>query len=135
MIDIPSIIPHRYPFLMIDRIIEIDQGKWAKGYKNVTCNEWFITETSHSMPSMMIVEALAQLGAFTTSSKENSLGFLSSLNGLEIIGNAYPGDQVELYYEVIKNRRGFVLGKGVATVGNRVIIRAEQIMIYIQGSS
>ena len=63
------------------------------------------------------------------------MGFLSSLNGLEIIGNAYPGDRVELYYEVIKNRRGFVLGKGEATVGNRVIIRAEEIMIYIQGSS
>lgn len=132
MIDIQSVIPHRYPFLMIDRILEIEQGKWAKGYKNVTCNEWFINDSNSYMPSMLIVEALAQLGAFATTGKENSLGFLSSLNGIELIGNAYPGDRIELYYEVIKNRRGFVLGKGEATVGNQVIIRAEEIVIYIQ---
>lgn len=135
MIDIQSVIPHRYPFLMIDRILEIEQGKWAKGYKNVTYNEWFMTEPNNCMPSMMIVEALAQLGAFATTSRENSLGYLSSLKGTEFLGNAYPGDRIELYYEVVKNRRGFVLGKGEATVGDQVIIRAEEIMIYMQGSS
>ncbi|MEF3353892.1 beta-hydroxyacyl-ACP dehydratase [Paenibacillus sp. GYB006] len=133
--DIQSVIPHRYPFLMIDQILEIEQKKWAKGYKNVTGNEWFITKPSNRMPSMMIVEALAQLGAFALTSKEKNLGFLSSLNGIEFLGDAYPGDRIELYYEVVKSRKGFVLGKGVATVGDQVIIKAKEIMIYIQADS
>ncbi|WP_442601908.1 beta-hydroxyacyl-ACP dehydratase [Paenibacillus sp. KN14-4R] len=133
MTDIQQIIPHRYPFLMIDQMIEIDQGKWAKGFKNVTRNEWYITDANPCMPSAMIVEALAQLGAFTTTSSEGNLGFLSSLNGIEVLGNAYPGDRVELFYEVIKNRRGFILGKGEAKVGDQIIIRADEIMIYVQG--
>ncbi|TVX93783.1 beta-hydroxyacyl-ACP dehydratase [Paenibacillus agilis] len=135
MIDIPSVIPHRYPFLMIDRIVEVEQGNWAKGYKNVSWNEWFITESRNEMPSMMIVEALAQLGAFAAIGKEKSLGFLSSLNGIECLGNAYPGDRIELYYEVVKNKRGFVLGKGEAAIDGKVIIKANEIMIYIQEQS
>ncbi|WP_422660594.1 3-hydroxyacyl-ACP dehydratase FabZ family protein [Paenibacillus sp. EC2-1] len=135
MFDIPSVIPHRYPFLMIDRITAIEQGKWVKGYKNVTWNEWYITESHQCMPSMMIVEALAQLGAFATIEQEKSLGFLSSISGVEILGEAYPGDRIELFYEVVKNRRGFVLGRGEATVEDKVIIRAEEIMIYIQKST
>lgn len=132
MIDIQSVIPHRYPFLMIDQIIEIEEKRWAKGYKNVTGNEWFITEPSNRMPSMMIVEALAQLGAFALTSREKNLGFLSSLNGIEFLGDAYPGDRIELYYEVVKSRKGFVLGRGEAAIGDQVIIKAEEIMIYIQ---
>ncbi|SDE66936.1 3-hydroxyacyl-[acyl-carrier-protein] dehydratase [Fontibacillus panacisegetis] len=135
MIDIQSVIPHRYPFLMIDRILEVEQGKWAKGYKNVTGNEWFISEPNNNMPRMMIVEALAQLGAFALTSSERNLGFLSSLNGIEFLGDAYSGDRIGLYYEVVKSRKGFVLGKGGAIVGDQVIIKAEEIMIYIQGPS
>jgi len=134
MIDIQSVLPHRYPFLMIDRIVEVEPGKWAKGYKNVTHNEWYIAEPHFCMPSVMIVEALAQLGAFATMTGESGLGFLSSLKGIEYLGHARPGDRIELYYGVVRNRRGFVVGKGEATVDGQVIVRAEEIMIYIQGS-
>ncbi|SFB61682.1 3-hydroxyacyl-[acyl-carrier-protein] dehydratase [Cohnella sp. OV330] len=134
MIDIQSVLPHRYPFLMIDRIIEVEQGKWAKGYKNVSHNEWFVAEPLYCMPGMMIVEALAQLGALATMAGENSLGFLSSLKGIEFLDGARPGDKLDLYYEVVRNRRGFVVGKGEATVSGRTIVKAEEIMIYIQGS-
>ncbi|XEC96523.1 3-hydroxyacyl-ACP dehydratase FabZ family protein [Paenibacillus tarimensis] len=132
MADIQSLIPHRYPLLMIDRVTEIEPGKQARGYKNVTGNEWFINGQSNSMPGMMIVEALAQIGAFTAISGEKGIGFLSSLQGIEFLGNAYPGDRIELCYEVTKTRRGFVLGKGEASVADQVIVKAAEIMIFVQ---
>jgi 3-hydroxyacyl-[acyl-carrier-protein] dehydratase len=78
-IHIPSVLPHRYPSLMIDRILEIEPGKWVRGYKYVTQNEWFMAESQDCMPSTLVTEALAQLGAFTAVSGANGLGFLSSL--------------------------------------------------------
>ncbi|UNK16988.1 beta-hydroxyacyl-ACP dehydratase [Paenibacillus sp. N3/727] len=132
MIDIPNVIPHRYPFLMIDKVLEVEPNKWVKGYKNVTWNEWYITEGNKHMPSTLIVEALAQLGAFASMTKDNGLGFLSSLNGIEVLGQASPGDRIDLYYEITKNKRSFVLGRGEASVGKKVIVKAHEIMIYIQ---
>lgn len=132
MINIQDTLPHRYPFLLIDKVLEIEKNKWAKGYKNVSSNEWYINERNAEMPSTLIIEALAQLGAFGVISEESSLGFLSSLKGVEVIGQAIPGDRIDLYYEIIKNKRGFVVGRGVASVGDQVIINAEEIMIYLQ---
>ncbi|MDK8189231.1 beta-hydroxyacyl-ACP dehydratase [Paenibacillus sp. UMB7766-LJ446] len=132
MINIQDILPHRYPFLLIDKVLEVEKNKWAKGYKNVSNNEWYMNERNAVIPSTLIIEALAQLGAFAVISEENGVGFLSSLKGIEVIGQAFLGDRIDLYYEIIKNKRGFVVGRGVASVGNQVIINAEEIMIYLQ---
>ncbi|MEC0126484.1 hotdog family protein [Paenibacillus pabuli] len=132
MINIQDILPHRYPFLLIDKVLEVEKNKWAKGYKNVSSNEWYMNERNAVIPSTLIVEALAQLGAFAVISEENGVGFLSSLKGIEVTGHAFSGDRIDLYYEIIKNKRGFVVGRGVASVGNQVIINAEEIMIYLQ---
>jgi 3-hydroxyacyl-[acyl-carrier-protein] dehydratase len=91
-----------------------------------------MNERNAVIPSTLIIEALAQLGAFAVISEENGVGFLSSLKGIEVIGQAFSGDRIDLYYEIIKNKRGFVVGRGVASVGNQVIINAEEIMIYLQ---
>lgn len=132
MINIQDILPHRYPFLLIDKVLEVEKNKWAKGYKNVSSNEWYMNERNAVIPSTLIIEALAQLGAFAVISEENGVGFLSSLKGIEVIGQAFSGDRIDLYYEFIKNKRGFVVGRGVASVGNQVIINAEEIMIFLQ---
>lgn len=135
MTYIPNVLPHRYPFLFVDKIIEIEQNKWVKGYKNISINEWFFYEGNNSVPSTIIVEALAQLGAFATTSDNNGLGFLSALKGIEVQGQAYPGDRLDLYYKVLKNKRGFVIGEGIASVGDKVIIKADEIMIYLQANT
>jgi 3-hydroxyacyl-[acyl-carrier-protein] dehydratase len=84
------------------------------------------------MPSTLVTEALAQLGAFTAVSGANGLGFLSSLKkSVEFIDVARPGGCVELYYEVVRSRKGFIYGKGVASVNNRVIVKADEIIIYL----
>lgn len=89
MTKIPNVLPHRYPFLFVDQILEIEQNKWVKGYKNITINEWFFYENNNSVPSTLIIEGLAQLGAFATMSNNNGLGFLSALKGIEVLGQAY----------------------------------------------
>lgn len=129
--NINDTLPHRYPFLMIDKITEIEDGKSVKGYKLITSNEWFITENQSSMPHMLIVEALAQLGAFVGTNESNGLGFLSSLDGVEFNGTAAPGDKLDLHYEVLRNKRGFILGKGIASVNGKAIVTVEKLLVYI----
>lgn len=131
-INIQNILPHRYPFLMVDCIVEVESGKWVKGYKNVSCNEWFITESQPTMPHMLIVEAIAQLGAFVSTENTDGIGFLSSLEGVEFLGSVQPGDRLDLYYEVIRNKRGFILGKGHAAVNEKTIVNVDKLLVYMK---
>ncbi|MBO1580545.1 3-hydroxyacyl-ACP dehydratase FabZ family protein [Bacillus sp. XF8] len=129
--NIKDTLPHRYPFLMIDGITEIEPEKSVTGYKLITNHEWFMNDTQITMPHMLIVEALAQLGAFVGTKASNGLGFLSSLDGVEFIGTAGPGDKLDLHYEVVRNKRGFILGKGLASVNGETIVKVEKLLIYM----
>lgn len=126
-------LPHRYPFLMVDCITDIQEGQWAKGTKMVTGTEWYFAGegSERTMPHTMIVEALAQLGALAAMGQGGRLGFLSSIKGAEFCGHASPGDCLDLEYTLIKARRGFVVGRGQATVGGKVIVSVDEIMVYI----
>ncbi|KMN46098.1 3-hydroxyacyl-ACP dehydratase FabZ family protein [Bacillus sp. LK2] len=127
---IKDTLPHRYPFLMIDKITSVKESQSATGYKLITHNEWFINENQNYMPHMLIVEALAQLSAFVSTSESDELGFLSSLDGVEFHEKAYPGDKLDLHYELTRNRRGFILGKGIASVNGQSIVTIEKLLIY-----
>ncbi|PQZ57825.1 beta-hydroxyacyl-ACP dehydratase [Bacillus sp. MYb209] len=128
--NIKDTLPHRYPFLMIDKITNVKESQSATGYKLITNNEWFINKNQNYMPHMLIVEALAQLSAFVSTSESEGLGFLSSLDGVEFHENAYPGDKLDLHYELTRNRRGFILGKGIASVNGQSIVTIEKLLIY-----
>ncbi|ABY43907.1 beta-hydroxyacyl-ACP dehydratase [Bacillus mycoides] len=128
--NIKDTLPHRYPFLMIDKITNVKESQSATGYKLITNNEWFINKNQNYMPHMLIVEALAQLSAFVSTGESEGLGFLSSLDGVEFHENAYPGDKLDLHYELTRNRRGFVLGKGIASVNGQSIVTIEKLLIY-----
>ncbi|MGU3371717.1 3-hydroxyacyl-ACP dehydratase FabZ family protein [Bacillus mycoides] len=128
--NIKDTLPHRYPFLMIDKITNVKESQSATGYKLITNNEWFINKNQNYMPHMLIVEALAQLSAFVSTGESAGLGFLSSLDGVEFHENAYPGDKLDLHYELTRNRRGFVLGKGIASVNGQSIVTIEELLIY-----
>ncbi|MED1410606.1 MULTISPECIES: 3-hydroxyacyl-ACP dehydratase FabZ family protein [Bacillus] len=127
---IKDTLPHRYPFLMIDKITNVKESQLATGYKLITHNEWFINENQNYMPHMLIVEALAQLSAFVSTSESDGLGFLSSLDGVAFHEKAYPGDKLDLHYELTRNRRGFILGKGIASVNGQSIVTIEKLLIY-----
>ncbi|EEL70377.1 MULTISPECIES: 3-hydroxyacyl-ACP dehydratase FabZ family protein [Bacillus cereus group] len=128
--NIKDTLPHRYPFLMIDKITNVKESQSATGYKLITNNEWFINTNQNYMPHMLIVEALAQLSAFVSTGESEGLGFLSSLDGVEFHENAYPGDKLDLHYELTRNRRGFILGKGIASVNGQSIVTIEKLLIY-----
>lgn len=128
--NIKDTLPHRYPFLMIDKITNVKESQSATGYKLITNNEWFINENQNYMPHTLIVEALAQLSSFVSTGESEGLGFLSSLDGVEFHENAYPGDKLDLHYELTRNRRGFVLGKGIASVNGQSIVTIEKLLIY-----
>lgn len=105
---IQATLPHRHPFLMVDKILEIVEGKTVKGLKHITANEWYITDKNKIMPNVMIVEALAQLGAFAAIGKDSDLGFLTAIKGAEFFSEASVGDQVHLFYELKRMKKGVV---------------------------
>ena len=128
---IRDILPHRYPFLLVDRILEVEPGQRIVGLKNVTINEEFFQGHFPSfpvMPGVLIVEALAQVaGVLMLQQPENlgKLAFFMGIDGVKFRKPVVPGDQLRLEADVIrwKTRTGKV--KGTARVDGKVVCEAE----------
>jgi 3-hydroxyacyl-[acyl-carrier-protein] dehydratase len=129
--EIKEIIPHRYPFLLVDRIIEIEEGQRAIGIKNVTANEEFFNGHFPEfpvMPGVLIVEALAQVGAVAMLKKEENKGRLAFFTGIDncrFKKQVVPGDQLRLEVEMRRVRGSIGKGKGVATVDGQLVCELE----------
>jgi 3-hydroxyacyl-[acyl-carrier-protein] dehydratase len=129
--QIQAIIPHRYPFLLVDRILEIEEGKRAVGIKNVSANESFFVGHFPEypvMPGVLIVEALAQVGAVAMLKKEENRGRLAFFTGIDncrFKKQVKPGDQLRLEVEIIRARGTIGKGKGVATVDGELVCETE----------
>ena len=129
--EIKDILPHRYPFLMIDRVEEVVEGKSAKGYKNVTINENFFNGHFPEypvMPGVLILEALAQMGAICILSQEEfkgKIGFLVGADKVRWKKQVTPGDKLSLEIEIVKLRGNIGVGKGKATVDGSLICEGE----------
>lgn len=129
--QIQQIIPHRYPFLLVDRILEIDWGKRAVGIKNVTVNEPFFQGHFPSfpvMPGVLIVEALAQVGAVAllgTDEFRGKMAFFAGIDGVRFKRQVRPGDVLRLEVELGKVRRGVGMGTAAATVDGELAARGE----------
>lgn len=108
--EIKEIIPHRYPFLLVDRILEVEEGKSAVGIKNVSANEEFFNGHFPDypvMPGVLIVEALAQVGAVAMLKKEENRGRLAFFTGIDncrFKRQVKPGDQLRLEVEMVRVR-------------------------------
>lgn len=136
MLDIKEIfkrIPHRYPFLLVDRIVEIEEGQRIVGIKNVTVNESFFQgHFPHRpvMPGVLICEAMAQVGAIFAYSVGGGLdnGKVFMLTGLDRVKfkrPVEPGDQLRLELTSLKRRGSFWKMWGVATVDGMIVAQAE----------
>jgi len=116
--EIEQLIPHRYPLLLLDRVIELEAGKRAVALKNVTRNEWFFEghfPQQPIMPGVLIVEALAQTGAVAALSAEQfrgKLGLFAGIDGVRFRRQVIPGDQLRL--EVTLDRIRGPIGKASA---------------------
>ncbi|MCA0987115.1 MULTISPECIES: 3-hydroxyacyl-ACP dehydratase FabZ [Bacillales] len=129
--DIKSIIPHRYPFLLVDKIVEVEEEVRAIGIKNVTANEEFFNGHFPDypvMPGVLIVEALAQVGAVAMLKKEENQGKLAFFTGIDkcrFKRQVKPGDQLRLEVEIIRIKGPMGKGKATATVDGEVAAEAE----------
>lgn len=130
-IDIQKILPHRYPFLLIDKITEIQDGKSITGIKNVTVNEPFFQghfPGNPIMPGVLITEALAQTGAvLLLSMPENKgkIGVFTGINNFKFRRQVVPGDTLTLSAELLLYRHGMGKANVKATVDGEVAAMGE----------
>lgn len=130
-IDIQKILPHRYPFLLVDKITEIEEGKSITGIKNVTINEPFFQghfPGNPIMPGVLITEALAQVGAvLLLSMPENKgkLGVFTGINNFKFRRQVVPGDTLTLSAELLVYRHGMGRANVRATVDGEVAAMGE----------
>ncbi len=129
--EIQKILPHRYPFLLVDKIVDMEPGKWAKGIKCVSANEMHFLghfPEKHLMPGVLIMEALAQTGAVAILSQPENAGKLVVFGGIKncrFKGMVQPGDVLELYCEMTKVRGPVGFGEAVAKVEGKVVAQGE----------
>ncbi|MVX64165.1 3-hydroxyacyl-ACP dehydratase FabZ [Clostridium chromiireducens] len=131
--EIKEIIPHRYPMLLIDRVIEMDieEKLFVKGYKNVSANEAYFQghyPQEPIMPGVLQIEALAQAGAVAILSMEKYKGktpLFAGTNKVRFKGKVVPGDRLDLYCEIIKIKGPIGIGKGIASVDGKTVCEAE----------
>lgn len=129
--EIQRLIPHRYPFLLIDRIIEVEPGKRIVGVKNVTANEQFFQGHFPDfpiMPGVLIVEALAQAGAVLLLAQPEGRGKLplfAGIDGFRFRRPVVPGDQLRLEVELTMRRGAIGKGKARATVNGELAAEGE----------
>ena len=135
--QIRKILPHRYPFLLVDRVEDIDYGKTIHAIKNVTVNEPCFTGHFPEypvMPGVLIMEAMAQAAAiltFASATEEETLQAADDLYLFAGIDNARlkrpvgPGDRLDLYAEMVANKRGIYKYKAVAKVDGNIVAEAD----------
>lgn len=136
MLDIKEIfkrLPHRYPFLLVDRIVEMEGDQKIIGIKNVTMNEGFFQghfPNRPVMPGVLICEAMAQVGAIfafslRTGADDNRVFMLTGLDRVKFKRTVEPGDQLRLELNSVKRRGSFWKLRGVASVDGKVVAQAE----------
>jgi 3-hydroxyacyl-[acyl-carrier-protein] dehydratase len=137
MMDIHKILkqlPHRYPFLLVDRVLELDKGKTIKALKNVTINEpFFQGHFPHRpvMPGVLMLEALAQAAALLafdaldTSPTDEMVYYFAGIDGARFKRPVEPGDQLILEVELLRMKAGIFKFKARATVGGELAVEAE----------
>ncbi len=132
-LDPRTILPHRYPFLLLDTIDEVHSGKSARGTKVVTGSEWLVigstgTSTLRAMPHLLIVEALAQLSAAVLQGlieSEGAIGYFMGIDNARFRGEAVAGDVLLLNVVLRQFRRGICKTHGVATVDGNHVVRVD----------
>lgn len=135
--EIQRVLPHRYPFLLVDRIIEAEPGRRAVGLKNVTINEPFFQghfPGNPVMPGVLILEAMAQVCAFTALESpegQGKLAYLAAVDRARFRRPVVPGDQLRIEVELIRTRGNVGRVACSAFVGERLVADAELTFAFV----
>ena len=139
--EILKLLPHRYPFLLVDRVLDIKEKKYLVAVKNVTYNEPFFQghfPQQKVMPGVLIVESMAQAGAvllyYSLPEPEKVLVFMSTINKAKFRKPVVPGDQLRLEIELLKLKKRFCHMQGKACVDGEVVAEADVLasLIYLE---
>ena len=136
--QIIRILPHRYPFLLVDRVLQIEPGKSIKAIKNVTANEPQFTghwPDNPVMPDVLMLEAMAQAGGIMLMSEGEGRGklpFIAGADGVRWRRTVRPGDQMVIEAELIRQRGNMGKAKAVVTVDEEIVCEAEFMFALIE---
>ncbi|MBC8588253.1 3-hydroxyacyl-ACP dehydratase FabZ [Paratissierella segnis] len=136
--EISNILPHRYPFLFVDKVEIVEEGKKGIGFKNVTINEYYFQghfPEKPVMPGVIIIETIAQVGAVILLSKDEYKGlipYFAGINKFRFKRVVKPGDMLRMEVEITKLRGSIGIGEGKAYVGEEVAAEGE-FMFAIEG--
>ncbi|MCL2826828.1 MAG: 3-hydroxyacyl-ACP dehydratase FabZ [Eggerthellaceae bacterium] len=139
--QIKQILPHRFPFLLIDRVVDFEPGSWAKAVKCVSANEPFFAGHFPEfavMPGVLILEALAQTGAIAllaTPENQGKLAFFGGVKNARFKAKVVPGDVLELVCRLTKLKGPIGFGEGIATVNGIIACKAEISFALSEGNS
>jgi len=139
-VGIQAVLPHRYPFLLVDRIIELEQGKRAVGVKNVTIGEPFFQghfPGNPVMPGVLILEAMAQVVAFAALGVEGARGktpYLVAVDKAKFRRPVVPGDQLRLETELVRVRRDSGRAACAAFVDGKLVADAEMTFALVDAA-
>lgn len=129
-----KILPHRYPFLLVDRVLELEKGKSIVAIKNVTYNEHFFQghfPALKVMPGVLVIEAIAQTGGVllyhSVPEPEKILVFLSKVDNAKFRKPVVPGDQLRLEVEILKLKKKVCYIRGIAYVDGEIVAESEAI--------
>ena len=134
---IMQILPHRYPFLLVDKVLEFQEGKHIVGVKNVTLNEQFFTghfPGQPVMPGVLIIEAMAQTaGILMLSQAENrgKLAYFMSMDRVKFRKTVVPGDQLILKTDVVRLKSRTIQIRGRAFVKDKIVAEAEMMFSLV----
>lgn len=139
--EIERLLPHRYPFLLVDRVVEFQKDKRVLAYKNVTCNEPFFTGhfPGHPvMPGVLVIEALAQAGGLLShmtrgGPSAGKLSYLVKVDAAKFSRMVVPGDRLELEVEIKREIRNMVQYVGTASVDGKQVASAEILCAEVDG--
>ena len=135
--EILDILPHRYPFILVDRILEMEENKRAVGIKCVTINEPFFQGHFPGLPTMpgvMIAEALAQVGGImlmASNREEKVIPYLAGIQKLRFKKPVYPGDVLRMEVEMLGGKGGMGKVKGEVTVDGEVVAFGEMLFALV----
>ena len=136
--QIARILPHRYPFALVDRIVDGEEGRWARGIKCVSVNEQFFCghfPQEHIMPGVLILEAMAQVGAVALLSLPENRGKIVLFGGVKnarFKRKVTPGDVLEMPCTLTRRRGPVGIGSCEATVNGEIACTAELIFAVQQ---
>jgi len=136
--DILKFLPHRYPFLLVDRVLSLDKGKSITAIKNVTYNEEFFQGHFPDvpiMPGVLQVEAIAQAGGIllfhSIPDPEKKFVLFSKIENMKFLRPVVPGDQIRLSCDLVKMKAGFVWMHGSAAVDGNVVVVGDIVALLL----